>query len=221
MIIAIDGHSSCGKSTLAKSLAEKLDYTYIDTGAMYRAVTYYLLEHAIDFTNEADVIEVLPNIQISFKNGHTILNGQDIEADIRKMEVSNAVSPVSTLSSVRKKLVEQQREMANRGRGIVMDGRDIGTVVFPNARLKIFLTANTDIRAQRRYQELLQKGLNVNLSEIKENLTRRDKIDSNRKDSPLLQAKDAVLLDNSNLSREDQLHLVLDLVEQKRKPTYS
>lgn len=221
IIIAIDGHSSCGKSTLAKALAQKLKYTYIDTGAMYRAVTFYLLEHSIDYTDEAQVQKVLPKIHISFHNEHTFLNDKDVEEEIRKMAISNAVSPVSTLSSVRRKLVEQQREMSDHGEGIVMDGRDIGTVVFPNAELKIFLTAATAIRAQRRYQELLGKGLNIDFSDVENNLINRDKIDSGRADSPLAKADDAILLDNSNLTKDEQLERVLNLAKEKLISTYS
>ncbi len=221
IIIAIDGHSSCGKSTLAKAIAEKLHYTYIDTGAMYRAVTYFLIENNIDYNDEEAVKKVLPQIDISFHHGHTFLNGEDVEDKIREMEVSHAVSPVSTLSSVRRKLVEQQRKMGDGDTGIVMDGRDIGTVVFPNADLKIFLTAGTDVRAKRRFEELKQKGMEVTLEEVKENLMRRDYIDSSREDSPLSKAEDAILIDNSDLTKEEQLDFVLNLVNQRTSITSS
>jgi cytidylate kinase len=220
IIIAIDGHSSCGKSTLAKQLAGILNYIYIDTGAMYRAVTQYFIENNIDIDNQTEIQNALSNIKIEFviKNGqnHTILNGRDVESEIRSMAVNELVSEVSALSVVRSFLVQQQQYMGIN-KAIVMDGRDIGTVVFPEAELKIFLTASPDIRARRRQLEYQSKGIELSLDEIKQNLEHRDYIDSTREDSPLKKADDAVLLDNSNLSRKEQLEQVLSLVNQKFK----
>jgi len=220
IIIAIDGHSSCGKSTLAKQLAGILNYIYIDTGAMYRAVTQYFIENNIDIDNQTEIQNALSNIKIEFviKNGqnHTILNGRDVESEIRSMAVNELVSEVSALSVVRSFLVQQQQYMGIN-KAIVMDGRDIGTVVFPEAELKIFLTASPDIRARRRQLEYQSKGIELSLDEIKQNLEHRDYIDSTREDSPLKKADDAVLLDNSNLSRKEQLEQVLSLINQKFK----
>lgn len=220
IIIAIDGHSSCGKSTLAKGLAFLLQYKYIDTGAMYRAVTYFLLEKGIDISDGEKVASVLDQVNIRFSiiNGQnrTFLNGEDIEDEIRQMHVSKWVSPVSTISAVRKVLVEQQQAMG-REAGIVMDGRDIGTVVFPDAQLKIFLTASIQKRTQRRFDELRSKGQEVEAEAVQQNLQERDHIDSNRHDSPLKQAEDAVLIDNTNLDVEEQLRMVLALSELRIK----
>ena len=217
-MIAIDGHSSCGKSTLAKELAAALNYTYIDSGAMYRAVTLYFLEHQIDYSNTAAVKTALQNIQIAFTGGAkgvtTFLNGKDVEREIRQMRVSESVSQVSAISAVRRAMVQQQQALGQES-GVVMDGRDIGTVVFPQAELKIFLTASIDIRAQRRYEELKAKGEIVDLETIKKNLSERDHIDSTREDSPLRQAEDAVLIDNSHLTRAEQLLIALDLVQER------
>ncbi|OWY23772.1 (d)CMP kinase [Sphingobacteriales bacterium UPWRP_1] len=221
--IAIDGHASCGKSTLAKAIAKQLGYTYIDSGAMYRAVTLYFLRHPeLDFTCPPDVDEALKNIAISFtynpETGHaeTLLNGENVEALIRDKAVSSLVSQISTIAEVRRFLVKQQQELG-KNKGVVMDGRDIGTVVFPDAELKIFLTANLDVRAQRRYNELMDKGMQITLEEVKQNLQSRDITDSTREITPLLQAPDAVLIDNSYLTREKQLELVMELVAQKMK----
>jgi CMP/dCMP kinase len=216
IIIAIDGFSSCGKSTLAKALAKKLHYAYVDTGAMYRAVTLYFLDNDVDFNDKEDVKRALSNIEIHFERtptgNHVFLNDKDIETEIRSMRVSEMVSPVATISAVRRAMVQQQQRMGSR-KGIVMDGRDIGTVVFPEAELKIFLTAETDIRTQRRFDEMQAKGQEiVSFDAVKHNLTERDLIDSNRADSPLRQAEDAILLDNSYLTPDEQLHKVLDLV---------
>jgi cytidylate kinase len=210
--IAIDGYSSCGKSTMAKDLAREVGYIYIDSGAMYRAVTLYCLENGL-FTNESIDTErleaAMPNIRISFElnpetqRPMTFLNGKNVEDRIRTMEVSNRVSPVAALPFVRKALVELQQEMG-RAKGIVMDGRDIGTAVFPDAELKIFVTASAEIRAQRRYDELKAKGQEASFEEILTNVKERDYIDQNREVSPLRQAEDALLLDNSNMTIEEQ-----------------
>ena len=216
IIIAIDGWSSCGKSTLAKALAKKLEYGYIDTGAMYRACTYYFQKENIDISDESQVAEALKNIEISFKSlsgkNTTFLNGVNVEADIRSMKVSNMVSPVAELSAVRRDLVRQQQEMGKR-KSVVLDGRDIGTVVFPDAELKIFLTADADIRAQRRFDELKEKGLDIRMEDVISNLQERDRIDSTRTDSPLKQADDAYLLDNSKLDLEASIEVVMDLID--------
>ena len=210
--IAIDGYSSCGKSTMAKDLAREVGYIYIDSGAMYRAVTLYCLENGL-FTNEGIDTErlesAMPDIRISFElnpetqRPMTFLNGKNVEDRIRTMEVSNRVSPVAALPFVRKALVELQQEMG-RAKGIVMDGRDIGTAVFPDAELKIFVTASAEIRAQRRYDELKAKGQEASFEEILTNVKERDYIDQNREVSPLRQAEDALLLDNSNMTIEEQ-----------------
>lgn len=214
IIIAIDGYSSCGKSTLAKSLASHLGYTYIDSGAMYRAVTLFLLEHGIKVEDHDRVQAALQDINIRFaENNHTLLNGRDVEREIRQMSVSNYVSEVAAVPEVRRAMVSQQQQMGEE-RGIVMDGRDIGTVVFPKAELKIFLTADPEIRARRRYDELAQKGQEATLEAIKANLTHRDHIDSTREDSPLRQAADAVIIDNTLLNREEQLERAIFLARQ-------
>lgn len=214
--IAIDGHSSCGKSTLAKALAAKLHYLYIDSGAMYRAVTLYFLNKGTDINNAEVVKAHLEEITISFKNhngeNRTLLNDADVSEEIRSMAINNFVSPVAAISSVRKKLVHQQQIIGSK-KGVVMDGRDIGTVVFPDAEIKIFLTANIETRAQRRFDELRRKGNAVSLEEIKYNLAERDRIDSNRLDSPLKQAQDAILLDNSNLTPIEQCLFVYNLTK--------
>ncbi|MGK0387851.1 MAG: cytidylate kinase [Maribacter sp.] len=213
--IAIDGYSSCGKSTLAKSLAKELGYIYVDTGAMYRSATLYFIRNEVALDNEEQIAEALDNITISFqvnpdKSCNTILNGENVEEEIRGMEVSNMVSPVATVSAVRKAMVAQQRKMGEN-KGVVMDGRDIGTVVFPYAELKIFLNADTEIRAKRRLDEMHAKGIEIKFQEIKKNLRDRDRIDSTRKDSPLRKAFDAIEIDNTDMSRENQLEHVLDL----------
>lgn len=223
IVIAIDGHSSCGKSTMAKSLARILGYTYIDSGAMYRAVTLFSLRNGWIVNgspNISKIISGLKNIKISFswnkKTGKntTFLNGENIEEEIRKLEVSQNVSPISTIAEIRQELVKQQRENG-KNKGIVMDGRDIGTVVFPEAELKIFMTASPEIRAQRRFLELKEKGQEVNFDEILANVEERDKIDSSRKVSPLKKANDALILDNSNLTRDEQLNWTLEKVEER------
>jgi len=216
IIIAIDGFSSCGKSTLAKALAKTLNYGFVDSGAMYRAMTLYFIENQVDIKDE-DILQVaLSHINIRFRHdGHqnkTILNGRDVEEEIRKMYVSEKVSEVAAIPIVREKAVALQKEMGKE-KGIVMDGRDIGTVVFPEAELKLFITAHPDIRAQRRYKELLAKGQQVNLAEIKNNLTKRDHIDSTRKHSPLKKAADAIEIDNSFMTPEEQLEKAQSLVQ--------
>jgi CMP/dCMP kinase len=221
--IAIDGYSSTGKSTIAKQLASKLGYIYVDTGAMYRAVTLYAMQKSFiseDNLDKKSLIDNLDKIHLTFRFNPQLgfaeiyLNGLNVENDIRKLNVSHFVSKVAELSEVRSKLVEQQQEMG-KNRGVVMDGRDIGTVVFPNAELKIFMTASSDIRAKRRYDELVLKGEKVSLDEVKKNIELRDKIDTTRADSPLIQAKDAILFDNSNLSKKEQFDKLLDFVKAK------
>jgi len=219
IVIAIDGFSSTGKSTIAKRIAEKLNYIYVDTGAMYRAVTYFALENNFigdDFFYSEKLVENLDQISITFKYNdikgfaEVYLNEKNIESNIRTLRVSQFVSPVATLSKVRRKLVEQQQLMG-KDKGIVMDGRDIGTVVFPDAELKIFMTASAETRAKRRYKELLERGHNLSYDDVLENVTTRDRIDSTRKDSPLLKAEEAIEIDNSNLTIEEQLDRILDL----------
>ncbi|MBO7114845.1 MAG: (d)CMP kinase [Bacteroidaceae bacterium] len=210
IIIAMDGHSSCGKSTMAKALAKKIGYTYIDTGAMYRAVTLYAMRRGFigkDGIDEEALRRELPQIKISFghENGqqYTILNGENVERQIRGMEVSGNVSPISAIGFVREAMVDLQREMGRQG-AIIMDGRDIGTTVFPNAELKIFVTATDEIRARRRYDELVMKGENPVYEDVLKNVRERDYIDSHRAVSPLRQADDAIVLDNSNMTVEQQ-----------------
>ena len=211
--IAIDGHSSCGKSTMAKDLASKIGYTYIDTGAMYRAVTLYALQHGL-FNDDgsirlAELEAAMPDIRITFRFNEetrrpdTYLNDVCVEREIRGMEVSAHVSPIATVGFVRTAMVAQQQEMGKL-KGIVMDGRDIGTVVFPDAELKVFVTASAEVRAQRRYDELKAKGDEASFDEILENVKERDRIDSSREVSPLRQADDALLLDNSHLTIPEQ-----------------
>ena len=218
IIVAIDGHSSCGKSTLAKALAKTLHYAYLDSGAMYRAVTLYFLKQNIDYNNPEAVAEALQQIEIHFERvdgqNRTFLNGQDVENEIREMYVSAHVSPVSAISAVRRAMVAQQQAMGKR-RDIVADGRDIGTVVFPDAELKIFLTADADVRTSRRHLELAAKGIDAEWTDIYNNLLERDRIDSGRADSPLRQANDAVVIDNTLLSEEQQLETALALVRER------
>lgn len=213
IVIAIDGYSSCGKSTMAKDLAREVGYIYVDTGAMYRAVTLFAMRNGVfdanDNIDEARLKALLPDVKLTFKlNSETklpevCLNGECVERDIRTLEVSQHVSPIAALPFVREKLVEQQQAMGKE-KGIVMDGRDIGTVVFPDAELKIFVTASAEIRAQRRFKELEAKGMPANFDEILQNVEQRDYIDTHRKTSPLRQADDALVLDNSHLTIADQ-----------------
>lgn len=213
IVIAIDGYSSCGKSTMAKDLAREVGYIYVDTGAMYRAVTLFAMRNDV-FDAEGNIDEtrlkaLLPDVKLTFKlNSETklpevCLNGECVERDIRTLEVSQHVSPIAALPFVREKLVEQQQAMGKE-KGIVMDGRDIGTVVFPDAELKIFVTASAEIRAQRRFKELEAKGMPANFDEILQNVEQRDYIDTHRETSPLRQADDALVLDNSHLTIADQ-----------------
>lgn len=219
--IAIDGFSSTGKSTLAKQLARELAYVYVDTGAMYRAVSYFAMQNDLigsDFFKKEALIEALPQIKLEFKYNSDLgfaemyLNGESVEKQIRTIEVSNFVSQVAAISEVRAKLVEQQQEMGTN-KAIVMDGRDIGTVVFPNAELKIFMTASAETRAQRRFDELQQKGDTVSYEEVLKNVTDRDHMDTHREDSPLVIADDAIEIDNSYLTKEEQFSAVLELVK--------
>lgn len=209
IVIAIDGYSACGKSTTARQVASILGYRYIDSGAMYRAVTLYFLDHHIALTNPKEVARALQQIHITFKvnarNGsETYLNGLNVEQQIRKMRVSQHVSQVSTLKAVRLALVEQQRRMGKE-KGVVMDGRDIGTVVFPQAELKLFMTADILVRAFRRQREILERGQLVDLDDVIENLLQRDKIDTGREESPLKQAEDAVVIDTTHISIDEQV----------------
>jgi len=217
MIIAVDGFSACGKSTLAKDLAIELNIVYIDSGAMYRAITLYYLEQKK--INPELAIEDLPidQIQIDFIPGlkpHLLLNNKDVTEEIRQPIVSDLVSEVSAVSKIRKVMVDLQRKIAT-GKSIIMDGRDIGSVVFPNADVKLFVTAEIDTRVHRRYSELKQRGIQQSIEQIKSNLTKRDQIDSTRKDSPLIQTEDAILLDNSHLNREQQKQLALHIIRTK------
>ncbi len=215
IIVTIDGYASCGKSTLARDAAAKLGYKYIDSGAMYRAVTYYFLKKNVAPEDPDQVAVALQQIHLNFSydpnTGEQIthLNGEAVEKAIRKPEVSNYVSQVSAIKAVRQKLVEQQQQLG-REKGIVMDGRDIGTVVFPNAELKIFLKASEEVRLDRRCEELEHKGQSLNKEEIQKNLIERDYIDSTRSESPLQQASDAIVLDNSQMTLEEQANWVYE-----------
>ncbi|MEP0265695.1 (d)CMP kinase [Dokdonia sp.] len=221
--IAIDGYSSTGKSTVAKQLADWLEYIYVDTGAMYRAVTLYAMRKGLisdGFFDKESLIDKLDEITITFvKNTSTgkadvCLNGENVEQYIRTLEVSSYVSPVATVSQVRAKLVEQQQRMGEE-KGIVMDGRDIGTVVFPTAALKIFMTASAEERAKRRYQELLERGDAITYESVLSNVVERDTIDTTRKDSPLVKAQDAIEIDNTETNVEDQFHTILQLAKDR------
>jgi cytidylate kinase len=223
--IAIDGHSSCGKSTVAKDVSKELGYTYIDSGAMYRTVTLFCIQNHLiqgDTVDEHKLRALMDSIHIHFtfdantEHYITWLNHQVVEEKIRTIEVSDQVSLVSKIGFVREKMVKLQQELGKDG-GIVMDGRDIGTVVFPDAELKIFMTASSEVRAQRRYAELLSGGHKVTLLEVKENIEKRDFIDANREIAPLRQADDAVVLDNSYLTKEEQLQKIIDLVNERTK----
>jgi len=217
IIIAIDGYSSCGKSTVAKALAAKLHYVYIDSGAMYRAVTLYFLRNNIDLNDEQAVASALEQIHIDFHKErgvtHVLLNDEDISDEIRKMPVSENVSAVSALKAVRKAMVHQQQKMGSR-KNIIMDGRDIGTTVFPHAQLKIFMTADPKVRAERRFLELQAKEEKITMEEVFENIAHRDYLDTTREESPLVRAEDATILDNTNMNEEEQLNFVLDRVKQ-------
>jgi cytidylate kinase len=218
IIITLDGYSSCGKSTLARALAQELNYVFIDSGAMYRAITLYFLRHHIDWSNQEAVVAALAEINLQFHyNPNTgssdmYLNDENVEALIRDMLVSERVSDVAAIKEVREFAVAQQQEMGKR-KGIVMDGRDIGTTVFPNAELKLFITADPVVRVERRFKEMVAKNPNITIEEVKDNLEMRDYIDSHREVSPLRKADDAIVLDNSNLTREEQLAEALQLAK--------
>ncbi|GAB2800629.1 (d)CMP kinase [Rhabdobacter roseus] len=220
IIVALDGFSSCGKSTTAKLVARQLHYAYIDTGAMYRAVTLYFYNHHLSLTNPRDVEKALREIQITFRyqpetaTNETYLNGLNVENEIRKMYISERVSEVSAVVEVRQAMVAQQQRMG-RSKGVVLDGRDVGTVVFPEAELKIFMTADPLIRARRRQDELLAKGELVGLEEIMQNLQKRDYIDTHRTEGPLRQAEDALLLDNSFMTVDEQVEMVVRLADER------
>ena len=216
IIVAIDGYSSCGKSTLAKALAKKLHFIYVDSGAMYRAVTLYFLRNQTDLSNHDLIIDALEHIDLNFHSrdyqSHILLNGEEVSEEIRQMPVSENVSKIAAIKEVRQAMVKQQQKMA-RSKNMVMDGRDIGTTVFPNAQVKLFMTADPKIRAERRYKELLSKGEKVELEEIFENLAHRDYLDTTREESPLVRADDAIILDNTNLSEEQQLDFALEKIK--------
>ncbi len=218
--IAIDGYSSCGKSTLARQLADSLDYLYIDSGAMYRAITLYFLHHQVRFDQKEEVLQALKNIQIEFapnpktKKSEIYLNGENVERQIRDMIVAEKVSSVAAIREVRDFAVERQRELG-KSKGIVMDGRDIGTVVFPEAELKIFMTADPEVRVTRRYDEVQGADQQITVEEVRRNLQVRDFMDSHREESPLVRANDARILDNSQLNKEEQLNLVLGWIHER------
>lgn len=217
LTIAIDGYSACGKSTLARALAKRLGYSYIDTGAMYRAVTLYLQRQNIDLADTGGVAGAMNELRISFRpeDNHVLLDGEDVESEIRGLAVSRMVSPVAALSDVRRAMVDQQRKMGAEG-GVILDGRDIGTVVFPDADLKLFVVADQETRTDRRLNELLAAGKAASREEVATNLKERDYIDSHREDSPLRQAEDAILLDNSQLTLEELVERGAELVERVR-----
>jgi cytidylate kinase len=216
IIVAIDGYSSCGKSTLAKAIAKKLHFIYVDSGAMYRAVALYFLRNNIDLKNSAQVTEALENIHLNFHSRdyetHITLNDEEVSDEIRLMPVSDSVSTVSAIHDVRVEMVKQQQRMG-QSKNIVMDGRDIGTVVFPNAQVKIFMTADPKIRAERRFKELAPKNPDITLEDVFENLAHRDYQDTTRKESPLTRAEDAIILDNTDLTPDEQLAFALSKVE--------
>lgn len=220
LIIAIDGFSSCGKSTLARQLAKELGYVYIDSGAMYRAITLYFLRNHVDWTNLNEVHEALMNISLEFVTNETTgvseiyLNEENVEYVIRDMVVAEKVSEIAAIKEVRAFAVHQQQVMGKK-KGIIMDGRDIGTTVFPHADLKIFMTADNAVRVERRFKEMFEKNPNITIEEVKNNLELRDYIDSHREVSPLQKAKDAVVIDNTNITPQDQLKLALDYVKMK------
>src|SRR6476620_4680675 len=219
IIITIDGWSSCGKSTLAKQLAKALNYIYVDSGAMYRAITLYFLRNHIDWTDKKEVHNALKEISLEFiynpksEKSEIYLNGENVEYVIRDLVIAEKVSDVAAIKDVRKYAVAQQQKMG-KGRGIVMDGRDIGTVVFPDAELKIFMTADNAIRVERRFKELYEKNPNITIDEVKANLEMRDYIDSHREVSPLRKADDALILDNTNLTEKEQFQKALKWAEQ-------
>ena len=214
IIVAIDGYSSCGKSTMAKALAQHAGYTYVDTGAMYRAIALYTLCH--ELAEPVDIIAALPQIEVGFvrinDEQHVTLNGEDVEGQIRTLQVGNRASEVSQIKEVRAFLVAQQQKMGE-AKGIVMDGRDIGTVVFPNAELKLFLTATPEVRAERRYKELLEKGEHPDFETVLKDVNERDYRDTHRAESPLRQAEDAIVVDNSNMTKYEQMEVIIGIFE--------
>ncbi len=218
--IAIDGYSSCGKSTVAKALARKLNYVYVDSGAMYRAVTLYFLRNGTDISNAEAVTDALGRISVDLipLNGESrvLLNGEDVSDEIREMAVSEQVSEVSALKAVREAMVRQQRLMGSE-QNVVMDGRDIGTMVFPGAAIKIFMTADPYVRAERRYKELSAKGQQITLEEVFENIQHRDHYDTTRQESPLTRADDAIILDNTHMNEEEQLQFIAGIVAERSK----
>ncbi|MGB3179813.1 MAG: (d)CMP kinase [Cyclobacteriaceae bacterium] len=224
IIIAIDGYSACGKSSTAKEVASRLNFTYVDSGAMYRAVTLYFLENDVNLESDEEVSKALGDIHITFKYNRierrfeTYLNGENVEEQIRKMRVSNMVSPVSVIPLVRTAMVALQRQMGQDG-GVVMDGRDIGTTVYPNAELKVFMTANFDARVDRRMRELESKGVEITTDDVRKNLASRDHIDSNREVSPLRKAEDAHEIDTSHITFEQQVQKILDLARLRMQAT--
>lgn len=222
IIITIDGWSSCGKSTLAKGLAKALNYVYVDSGAMYRAITLYFLRNHVDWTDKKEVTKALKDISLEFifneksQQSEIYLNGENVEYVIRDLVIAEKVSDVAAIKEVREAAVAQQQKMG-KGRGIVMDGRDIGTVVFPDAELKIFMTADNAIRVERRFKELYEKNPNITIEEVKSNLEMRDYIDSNREISPLKKADDALVLDNSNITEKEQFQKALKWVKERQE----
>ena len=223
IIVAIDGYSSCGKSTIAKQLAHYAGYRYIDTGAMYRAVALYAISRQLSAISDqqSEIVALLPQIHIDFAiqpdgTQHVTLNGEDVEKQIRTLEVGNAASQIAVIPEVRRFLVAQQQAMGKNG-GIVMDGRDIGTVVFPNAELKLFLTASPEVRAERRFKELIEKGEKPVMADVLADVNDRDYRDTHRDESPLRQAEDAVVVDNSNMSREEQMKVIYGIFDEKCK----
>src|SRR6201994_2226871 len=221
MVIAIDGYSSCGKSTLAKALAQKLHFIYVDSGAMYRAVTLYFLRSHVDLHDHKQIVEALKNIHLNFHSRdyqtHITLNEEEVSDEIRQMPVSDNVSAVAALREVRHEMVKQQQRMG-RSKNIVMDGRDIGTTVFPDAQLKIFMTADPKVRAERRYKELHAKNPDITLEEVFENIAHRDYQDTTREESPLVRAKDAIVLDNTNMTPDEQLQFALEKIKSLLDP---
>ncbi len=216
IVVAIDGYSSCGKSTLAKALAKELHFIYVDSGAMYRAVTLYFLRHNIDLENHTQIADALHNIHLNFhtQNHKTFitLNEEDVSEEIRQMHVADKVSSVAAIKEVRAAMVRQQQRLG-RSKNIIMDGRDIGTVVFPDAQVKLFMTADPKIRAERRYKELLPTNPNITLEEVFDNLAHRDYQDTTREESPLTRAEDAIILDNTDLSQDEQLMFAISHIE--------
>ncbi|HTN19585.1 MAG TPA: (d)CMP kinase [Pelobium sp.] len=215
IVVAIDGYSSCGKSTLAKALAKKLHFIYVDSGAMYRAVTLYFLRNNTDLKDHDLIIDALEHIDLNFHSrdyqSHILLNGEEVSEEIRQMPVSENVSLIASIKEVRKAMVRKQQKMG-KSKNMIMDGRDIGTTVFPDAQVKLFMTADPKIRAERRYNELIAKGETVSLEEIFDNLAHRDFLDTTREESPLVRAEDAIILDNTNLTEDEQLEFAIEKV---------